>query len=147
VTRLQTLALVAGSLAAGVTPSAAYYHYVHYLNSSPPYQAVFEKFDLTALPDKTVTFFVSTSGPISYTPNDSFPSVLEQIRNATQVWNAVASSDLRVAFGGLQAAGTNQSVPTGEVIFDPELPPGLLALAGHQVSTNGGAWNPVRAHR
>lgn len=138
-TRLQTLALVAGSLAAGVTPSAAYYHYVHYLNSSPPYQAVFEKFDLTALPDKTVTFFVSTSGPISYTPNDSFPSVLEQIRNATQVWNAVASSDLRVAFGGLQAAGTNQSVPTGEVIFDPELPPGLLALAGHQVSTNGGA--------
>jgi uncharacterized protein (TIGR03437 family) len=135
-TRLKTLALLAGIVAAAVTPSAAYYHYVHYLNSSSPYSVIFEKFDLTALPDKTVTFFVSDSGPISYTPNDSFPSVLAQIRNATRVWNSVASSDLRVAFGGLQVAGTPQSVPTGEVVFE-ELPPGVLAYAGHAVSTNG----------
>jgi len=134
-TRLKTLALLTGSLAAAVTPSAAYYHYVHYLNSSPPYSVIFEKFDLTALPDKTVTFFVSTSGPASFTPNDSFPSVLAQIRNATEVWNAVASSDLRVAFGGLQAAGTPQNVPAGEVVFE-EIPPGVLAYAGHQVPTN-----------
>ena len=133
-TRLKTLALLAGALAAAVTPSAAYYHYVHYLNSSQPYSVIFEKFDLTALPDKTVTFFVSDSGPTSYTPNDSFPSVLEQIRNATQVWNSVASSDLRVAFGGLQIAKTPQSVPTGEVVFE-ELPPGVLAFAGHAVPT------------
>jgi uncharacterized protein (TIGR03437 family) len=134
--RLRTLALIAGSLAAAVTPSAAYYHYVHYLNSSSPYQVAFEKFDLTALPDKTVTFFVSDSGPISYTPNDSFPSVLAQIRNAAEVWNSVASSDLRVAFGGLQIANTPQSVPAGEVVFDPELPPGVLALTGHTSPTN-----------
>jgi hypothetical protein len=128
--------LLAGILAAAVTPSAAYYHYVHYLNSSSPYSVIYEKFDLTALPDKTVTFFVSTSGPISYTPNDSFPSVLQQIRNATQVWNSVASSDLRVAFGGLQVAGTNHSVPDGEIAFVDDLPPGVLALAGHSASTN-----------
>jgi Matrixin len=128
-TRLKTLALLAGSLAAAATPAAAYYHFVHYLNSAPPYAVAFERFDLTALPDKTVTFFVSDSGPTSYTQNDSFPSVLEQIRNATQVWNSVASSDLRVAFGGLQVVGTPQSVPTGEVVFE-ELPPGLLAYAG-----------------
>src|ERR1017187_98671 len=133
-TRLKTLALLAGALAAAVTPSAAYYHYVHYLNSSQPYSVIFEKFDLTALPDKTVTFFVSDSGPTSYTPNDSFPSVLAQIRNATQVWNSVASSDLRVAFGGLQIAKTPQSVPTGEVVFE-DLPPGVLAFAGHAVPT------------
>jgi hypothetical protein len=130
VARLKTLALLAGSLAAAVTPAAAYYHYLHYLTASQPYQVAFEKFDLSALPDKTVTFFVSTSGPISYTPNDSFPSVLEQIRNATQVWNSVASSDLRVAFGGLQLSGTSQNVPAGVVVFDPELPPGVLAYAG-----------------
>jgi hypothetical protein len=135
-TRLKTLALLSGVLAAAVTPSAAYYHYVHYLNSSSPYQVIYEKFDLTALPDKTVTFFVSTSGPTSYTANDSFPSVLEQIRNATQVWNAVPSSDLRVAFGGLQVAGTPQSVPAGEIAFVDDLPPGVLALAGHSVSTS-----------
>jgi len=135
-TRLKTFALLAGALAAAVTPSAAYYHFVHYLNSSSPYSVIFEKFDITALPDKTITFFVSDSGPTSYTPNDSFPSLVEQIRNATKVWDAVATSDLRVAFGGLQAAGTQQSVPAGGVVFDPELPPGVLALAGHSVPAN-----------
>jgi uncharacterized protein (TIGR03437 family) len=139
VTRLKTCALLSGLLAAAAAPSAAYYHYVHYLNSSSPYQAVYEKFDLTALPDKTVTFFVSTSGPTSYTSNDSFPSVLGQIRNAAQVWNSVASSDLRVAFGGLQVAGTPQNVPAGEIAFVDDLPPGVLALAGHAVSTNAPA--------
>jgi uncharacterized protein (TIGR03437 family) len=134
-TRLKTLALLAGVLAAAATPSAAYYHYVRYLNSSSGYSLAFERFDLSALPDKTVTFFVSDNGPTSYTPNDSFPSVLEQIRNATQVWNSVASSDLRVAFGGLQVAGTPQSVPTGEVVFE-ELPPGLLAFAGPENPPN-----------
>lgn len=129
--RLRTLLLCAGILAAGVTPSAAYYHYVHYLNSSSPYSVIFEKFDLTALPDKTVTFFVSDAGPTGYTQNDSFPSVLEQIRNATQVWNSVATSDLRVAFGGLQVAGTPQSVPTGEIVFE-ELK-GVLAYSGFSV--------------
>ncbi|MGA2738959.1 MAG: matrixin family metalloprotease [Bryobacteraceae bacterium] len=129
-TRLKILSLLAAGIAA-VTPSAAYYHYVHYLSSSSGYSVAFERFDLAALPDNTVTFFVSDAGPTSYTPNDSFPSVLEQIRNATQVWNSVASSSLRVAFGGLQIAGTQQSVPTGEVVFE-ELPPGLLAFAGPQ---------------
>jgi hypothetical protein len=127
---------LAGILAAAVTPSAAYYHYVHYLNSSPPYSVIFEKFDLAALPDKTVTFFVSESGPTSYTTNDSFPSVLAEIRNATQVWNSVPSSDLRVAFGGLQAASTSQSVPAGEVVFK-EIQPGVLAYTLHEVSANG----------
>ncbi|MGA2590088.1 MAG: matrixin family metalloprotease [Bryobacteraceae bacterium] len=135
-TQPKILALLGGFLAA-VTPSAAYYHYVHYVSSSSPYSVTFEKYDLTALPDKTVTFFVSSSGPTNYTPNDSFPSLLEQFRNATQAWNSVASSDLRVAFGGLQIANTTQSVPTGAVIFDPDMPPGVLAFAGHTVSTSG----------
>ncbi|HLY19248.1 MAG TPA: IPT/TIG domain-containing protein [Bryobacteraceae bacterium] len=133
--RRRPLTLCAGILLACVSPCAAYYHYAHYLNSSSPYSVIFEKFDLTALPDKTVTFFVSDNGPTSYTPNDSFPSLLAQIRNATQVWNSVATSDLRVAFGGLQVAGTPQSVPTGEVVFE-ELQPGVLAYAGISVPDN-----------
>ncbi len=134
--RMKRWARLAGMIAATLGPAAASYHYVHYLNSSSPYQLAFEKFDLTALPDKTVTFFVSNTGPTSYAANDSFPSVLEQFRNATQVWNSVASSDLRVGFGGLQVAGTPQSVPTGEVVFE-DLPPGVLAYAGHQVAASG----------
>jgi uncharacterized protein (TIGR03437 family) len=127
--RLKTAALLAAILAAGMTPSAAYYHYVHYLNSSAPYSPIPEKFDLSALPDKTVTFLVSDNGPTQYTSNDSFPSVLAVVRGAVQVWNSVATSDLRVAFGGLETPGTAQDTPGGEVVFE-ELPPGLLAFAG-----------------
>ena len=134
--RHKTLLLTAAILAICATPAAAYYHYVHYLNSSSPYTVAFEKFDLNALPDKTVTFFVSDVGPTSYTGSDSFPSVLGQIRNATQVWNAVASSDLRVGFGGLQAPATPQSVPAAEIVFE-DLPPGVLAFAGHAVPVSG----------
>jgi uncharacterized protein (TIGR03437 family) len=127
--RLKPLALLAGILIAGITPSAAYYHFVHYLNSSAPYSPIPEKFDLRALPDKTVTFFVSDAGPTQYTATDSFASVLAEIRSAAQIWNSVATSDLRVAFGGLNTAGTSQSAPGGEVVFE-ELPPGLEAFAG-----------------
>jgi len=112
-----------------IAPCAAYYHYVYYQNSSTPYAPIFEKFDLSTLPQQTVTFFVSDSGPTTYPTNDSFPSVLSQIRDATAVWNSVTTSSLRVAFGGLQTTGTAQNTPGGEVVFE-EMPPGLLAFAG-----------------
>ncbi|MFN7993790.1 MAG: matrixin family metalloprotease [Bryobacteraceae bacterium] len=127
--RLRTLTLVIGTLIAGITPSAAYYHYIRYTNAGSPYAAIYEKFDLSALPNKTVTFFVSDSGPTQYSTNDSFASVLGQVREATLVWNRVPTSDLRVAFGGLETTGTPQNTPGGEVVFE-ELPPGLLAFAG-----------------
>src|ERR1700729_3144835 len=101
-TSLHKVALLAGLLAVGMTPCPAYYHYVYYQNSSAPYAPIFERYDLTALPNRTITFFVSDSGPTTYPANDSFPSVLSQIRDATQVWNSVATSSLRAAFGGLQ---------------------------------------------
>ena len=144
-TRLKTWTIYAGILAACATPSAAYYHYTHYLSSAPPYAVAYEKFDLNALPDNTVTFFVSDSGPTNYTPNDSFPSLIAQIRNATQVWNSVSTSSLRVAFGGLQVAGTPQSVPTGEIVFDEFN--GVLAYATFSVPDTvppGSAFVPIQ---
>jgi len=112
------------------TPVFAYYHYVHYLTRSAPYSLAQEKFDLSALPAKTVTFFVADSGPNTYPQNDSFSSVLSQVRQAVNTWNGVSSSDLRVAFGGLNAPGTPaSSVPGGQVTFD-DLPPGLLGYGG-----------------
>lgn len=127
--RLKTFTVVAGMLVAGVAPAAAYYHYVHYSGSTSPYTPIFEKFDLATLPDQAVTFFVSDAGPSKYAANDSFPSVLSQIREATRVWNSVSTSALRVKFGGLETTGTPQNAPGGEVVFE-ELPPGLLAFAG-----------------
>ncbi|HUI58146.1 MAG TPA: matrixin family metalloprotease [Bryobacteraceae bacterium] len=111
-----------------VTPSQAYYHYVHFLTGAP-YTPVPEAFDLTALPNRTISFFVSDSGAATYGPNDSYGSILSQVKQAAAVWNSVASSALRVHFGGLEAysATPASNTPAGDVVFQ-ELPPGLLGL-------------------
>ena len=128
--------------------AGAYYHFLHYTNRSSPYGAIPEKFDLSALPNKTLTFFVSDLGPNQYLQNDSFPSVLSQVRHAAQAWNSVDSSDLRVAFGGLYSAGTSQTTPGGQIVFNDEIPPGLVAfsthtLAGDAVAGPNGAFFPI----
>ncbi len=120
------------ALAVLAGPAGAYYHYVHYTSRTAPYLPVTEKFDLSVLPNKTVTFFVSDQGPIIYSPNDNFASVLSQVAEAARTWNTVSTSDLRVAFGGLITAGTTQLTPGGDVVFE-ELPPGVLGLGGPTV--------------
>ena len=128
-----------------VTPAAAYYHFTHYGTRNFPYgPAIPEKFDLNALPNKTLTFFVSDSAPTQLQPNDSFASVLGVIRQATQVWNSVDSSDLRVAFGGLYGAGTPNGTPVGQVVFTDDVPPGVVAVGGPQSKqASNGAFVPI----
>jgi hypothetical protein len=125
--------LLVGMMAASVAP--AYYHFVHYTGRSAPYLPVPEKFDLRVLPNKTITFFSSDVGPTLYVPNDSFPSVLSQMRQAAKAWNGVATSDMRVTFGGLFSQDTLQTAPGGEIVFDDEIPPGLLAFSTHTAAT------------
>jgi len=124
--RLVSLIAFAAAVAAlSSVPASAYYHFVYYLSSgNAP-----AKFDLTALPDKTVWFFVSESGPTSFSANDSFASVVGQVRQAVQIWNGVSSSDLRVGFGGFENANTHQNTPAADVVFD-DLAPGLLGFGG-----------------
>jgi len=114
-----------------VSSAGAYYHYIHYTSATAPYLPVPEMFDLSALPNKTVTIFVSDAGPKKFGANDNLPSVLTQVSQAAQVWNSVATSDLRVTFGGLYADGTAGVTPGGELVFDDEVPPGLLAITTH----------------
>jgi uncharacterized protein (TIGR03437 family) len=122
------LVLLCGAFALAL-PSQAYYHYIHF-NGRNYGAPLYEKFDISALPYKTVTFSVSDQGPASFAPNDSFGSVLIQVRQALSVWNDVGTSDLRVAFGGLKAAGQPVSnTPGGDIVF-VDLPPGLLGLGG-----------------
>ena len=126
---------IAASATLLAIPSNAYYHYVHYLTGSAPFIPVPEAFDLTALPNKTLTFFVSDAGLASYGPNDSFGSVLSEVKNAAAVWNSVANSDLRVSFGGLETYNNGQlsNTPAADVIFD-ELAPGILGYGAPSVS-------------
>ncbi|MCU1272788.1 MAG: peptidase and matrixin and adamalysin, partial [Bryobacterales bacterium] len=114
-----------------VSSAGAYYHFLHYTSKTAPFLSVPEKFDLAALPNKTITFFVSSTGPAQFGDNDNFASVLSQMRQATRAWDAVSTSDLRVTFGGLYTDGTLETTPTGEVAFDEEIPPGLLAFTTH----------------
>lgn len=132
------------ALALIALPAPAYYQFIHYVNGV----SVPEKFDLTALPDKTVTILVSENGPQTYSPYDNFNSVLTQIRQATLVWNGIASSDLRVSFGGLENSGTPQNTPGGDVVFD-DLPPGVEGFGGPTTTTapvtaaDGSAFFPI----
>ncbi len=123
--RFSILALIALLTVLSSIPASAYYRFVFYLSSgNAP-----AKFDLTALPNNTVWFFVSEAGPTSWSANDNFSSVVGQIRQAVQVWNGVSSSDLRVGFGGFENANTSQNTPAADVVFD-DLAPGLLGFGG-----------------
>lgn len=109
----------------GPKPSQAYYYFVHSVKGG----SVPEKFDLTALQNNTVSFFVSENGPTTYAPYDTFNSVLGQIQQAVAIWNGVGSSSLRVSFGGMENAATLQNTPGGDVDFE-DLPPGVEGFGG-----------------
>jgi uncharacterized protein (TIGR03437 family) len=109
------------------TPGSAYYHYVHYIGGNfTPQQ---EKFNLSALPNSTVMFFVSDQGPAVYAPGDSFGSLLGQVKQALAAWDSISTSGLRVSFGGLESASQNDATPGGDITFI-DLPPGLYGLGG-----------------
>lgn len=129
--------------------ASGYYPFVHYTASSAPYGAAPEKFDLNALPGKTVFYYVSSRGPELLAPGDSFASILSQIRMAARVWNSAGSSELRFEFGGFSAEGAAQSTPGVDVYFgEVELPPGVVALGGPTsraslISNDGEAFVPI----
>jgi len=145
--RRRSAALIIG-WALYVCSAGAHYHFIHYTSKTAPYNPVPEKFDLAGLPNKTVSVFVSTAGPKQFAQNDGLPSLLSQIRQATQAWDGVATSDLRVTFGGLYVDGTADNTPSAEVVFDDEVPPGLLAYtvpmpAKDMVTRADGSFFPI----
>jgi len=109
---------------------SAYYFYVHYNTRTGPFNnPIYEKFDVNALLGGTVRFFISDQAPVM-APGDSFQAIVSEIRSAAEVWNGVGSSGIRLAYGGLFTAGTNESAPGIDVEFSDNIPPGLLAMAG-----------------
>jgi hypothetical protein len=108
-------------------PAQAYYHYVYYQSRTAPFIPVRAQFNLAALPNNTVSFYVNDAGPSIYYPNDSFGSVLGEIKQALAVWNSVSSSNLRVAFGGLESQSqAPANTPGADIVFDDL--PGLLGM-------------------
>ena len=127
--RMLGLATLGLCLSGGV--ASGYYHFVHYTTSEGPYKAAPEKFDLNALPNGTLYYFVSPRGPDVLAPGDSLASIVSQIRLAARAWSGVETSALRFEFGGLSTPDLAQATPGVDVLFgEVELPPGLIALGG-----------------
>ena len=136
-----SLLVVVASLAALTPVASAYYYFVYFPNTTGSFTPVPAKFNLSATPDShSVSYFISDQGPSAMMPGDSFQALVSEIRLAASQWNGVASSNLRLAFGGLYSASTQQASPGIDVIFDPDIVPGLLAYT--VVTTNATA-NPV----
>ncbi len=119
------------------TLALAHYPFVTYNTRTGAFVPLPRKFDLSAIPGRTVQFFIADTTP-QLLPGDSLVSLHSQIRLAAKVWNDVDTSDLRLAFGGMRSAVSPISfTPSIEVTFD-DLPPGTLAYGGPQVVEDGG---------
>jgi len=127
--RATTRAMVAAALLAMSAPVEAYYHYTYYFSRSAPFTPIRGRFNLAALTNNTLNVFVSDAGPVNYAANDTFGSVLGEVKQAVSAWNTVPNSNLRLNFAGLESAtqGT-QNTPAIDVVF-AEMPPGLLGYA------------------
>ena len=122
----RTLALALMSVILSGSASA-YYFYVYYAGRTAPFTPIYKKWDLGSLFNKTLYIYVSDQGATTYAPGDSLPAVVSEIRAAAQVWNAVPTSDIRLAYGGLYTTGTPEFSPGIDVDFNDDIPPGLIA--------------------
>jgi hypothetical protein len=137
ITRVAVLATLLLSLS---SVSSAYYYWIYFPGRTGPFQAYPAKFDLSALTDKTVSYFISDKPPSKLVDGDNYDALVSQIRLAAETWNGVKSSDIRLRFGGFETFGaTPQATPGIDVVFDDtDMPPGLLALTIPSVPTNVG---------
>jgi len=121
--------LVLSLFSLGATASA-YYFYVSFNTRSGPYNPIVKKFDLNALNNKTVPYFISDQAPVNAVAGDSYQGIVSEIRAAADVWNSVGTSQIRLGYGGLFTAGTSETAPGVDVLFSDDIPPGLVALGG-----------------
>jgi hypothetical protein len=124
VTRVAILAAMLLSLS---SVSSAYYYWIFFPGNTGPFQGYPAKFDLSALRDKTVSYFISDQPPSKLVDGDNYDALVSQIRLAAETWNGVATSDIRLRFGGFETIGTTPATPGIDVVFDDDMPPGILA--------------------
>ena len=122
------VAILAALLVSLSSVSSAYYYWIYFPGRTGPFQAYPAKLDLNALTDKTVSFFISDQAPSKLVDGDNYDALVSQIRLAAETWNGVKTSDIRLRFGGFETVGaTPQGAPGIDVVFDDNMPPGLLA--------------------
>jgi hypothetical protein len=120
------LVLVALAAALFSPAASAYYYWIYFSGRTGIFNPVPARFDLNALSDKTVYFYISDQGPSAVSPDDSAAAIYSQIRFAARTWNEVETSDLRLRFGGFTTPGTLQTTPGIDVVFSDDIPDGIL---------------------
>jgi uncharacterized protein (TIGR03437 family) len=136
---VRTVIAAAAALAL-VAPVEAYYHYTYFTGRGVPYHAVRARFNLAALGNNTLNVFVGDAGPVNYAANDSFGSVLGEVKLAVAAWNTVPNAALKLNFAGLESSSQipspgsgAESTPAIDVVFT-EMPPGLLGYASPNIN-------------
>lgn len=125
--------LLAASLVALSSVASGYYHWTFFAQRTGALTPMRLQFDLKSLPGQTVSFFIAKSGPSKMVDGDSFTALTTQLRRAAETWN-VETSALKVKFGGYANKSfsdvlAEQVTPGIDVVFDDDLPPGVLALS------------------
>jgi hypothetical protein len=148
--RLQKpLLLCLGALLALAPALTGYAHFIRY-SGARPFVPIPDRFDLAALPDRTVPLFIADQRrEVRLAPGDSFEGVVSQILAAARAWDSVDTSDLRVAFSGLATPGAQMPSPWIEVSFSEDIPPGIVAMGGpvsrgEPIQTAAGAFSPIQ---
>ena len=80
--------------------ATASYHFVRYSSRFGYQQPIYEKFDVNALINRTVPFFIVSDGQERLAPGDNSNALMSQILLAARTWSDAPTSDLRLAFGG-----------------------------------------------
>ena len=135
VARVLALAVV---LVAASGSASAYYYYIHFDASG---KALPAKWNLAALSNNTVNFYVADSGlnTAAMTPGDGYETFVSELRAAAGVWNTAPSSVIRIGYGGLfHSDGTDNNAGIN-VDFSDTIPAGLLAISGVTTAVNPGA--------
>ena len=106
---MMRVAVLATLLLSLSSVSSAYYYWIYFPGRTGPFQAYPAKFDLSTLTDKTVSYFISDKPPGKLVDGDNYDALVSQIRLAAETWNGVATSDIRLRFGGFETVGTRAS--------------------------------------
>ena len=81
-----TRVLRLAALAVAVSGCAsAYYHFTRFTSRLTPLRPVVEKFDLNALPNQTLPWFIGDFSAVQLAPGDSLPALVSQIRAAARM--------------------------------------------------------------